>query len=156
MEPKGEIRYGKYTDTTTGKQGVRILVVNQGDVIIDDIAVEFVYDCETPLTQELPREGGEPIEHREAGGRLGFGPAADESAGPLRKGEERKFLLSPDAMPLLKTLVQTLPAKQYRIAVTMNGKKKGRFRAKYSESSSSASFPSTKPSIYPLSWQTPE
>ena len=28
-------------------------------------------------------------------------------------------------MPLLKTLVQTLPAKQYRIAVTMNGKEKG-------------------------------
>ena len=104
---------------------MRILVVSQGDVIIDEIKVEFVYDCEMPLTQELPREGGEPIEHRDGGGSLGFVLAADESAGPLRKGEERKFLLSPDAMPLLKTLVQTLPAKQYRIAVTMNGKEKG-------------------------------
>ena len=61
MEPKGAIRYGRYTDTTTGKHSVRILVANQGDVIIEDIKVEFVYDYETPITRELPREGGEPI-----------------------------------------------------------------------------------------------
>ena len=125
MEPKGEIRYGRYTDAATGKHGVRILVANQGDVIIEDIRVEFVYDQKTPGTRELPREGGEPSESQNAGGRLGFGLAADEAAGPLRKGEQRKFLFYPQAMPLLKTLVQTLPPKQYRIAVTMNGKEKG-------------------------------
>ena len=60
MEPKGAIRYGRYTDATTGKHGVRISVANQGDVIIEDIKVEFVYDYETPITRELPARAASP------------------------------------------------------------------------------------------------
>ena len=111
MEPKGAIRYSKYTDTSTGKHSVRIVVANRGDVIIEDIKVEFVYDYETPIVGELPGEGGEPVKHQDASGRLGFGLAADEGDGPLRKGEERKFRVVSRRSALAKDARSNAPGK---------------------------------------------
>ena len=122
MEAQVTIAYSGYTDTNSGKHGIRIVVTNVGDVVIEDIQVNFCYEYEKPISHELSRRRLPPIRIQELGGSLGFCLASKQQNKEINSGESLVFLFPIEVMPLLKTLIEALPNDKYRIVSTLNGK----------------------------------
>ena len=80
------IGFGGYTDSKTGKKGLRIIATNLDTAAIHELTFDFAFEYETPLKKELERPGKEPT-------RLKKSVVASDSA---LRWAKRKGQLNPE------------------------------------------------------------
>jgi hypothetical protein len=130
-EPVAGIGYDVCTITTTGAKTVCIEVTNHGKIPLTGIKVEFVYEYDTPQDPKVTMTpAGTPLTIAEVGRRMGFSPAVGEKKGDVLPGESRAYLLPPEWMNQLKSIVQSLSPERYHVAITFNGKEEGKIEGK--------------------------
>jgi hypothetical protein len=107
----------------SGKKSLMVDVTNEGAIPVD-IRLAFVYDTESRRrAARKPRKGQMQDPHEHMKGGVEFRASKRGPSGPLQPGEKRRYLYPPQAIPQLRSLVQSLPPDRYHLGIKVNGKR---------------------------------
>ena len=121
MEPNLKFSIGVFTDADSGARSARIVATNIGDKPVEKIKIDFAYEFETPqvVSDEFRLGDGEI---QEVGRSFGFVSPSGQDDEPLVVGSSRAYLLPPQWMNEMRSVVQSLSPERYSIRVTIDGK----------------------------------
>jgi hypothetical protein len=121
MEPDIRIELASFKDSETGQSGICLEVTNAGQVTVDDLELDFVYEFEKPVPREEQRPGMEPLSLGQTAGSFNFSLPLGHKKGPIKPGHRRLYALSVCIMPQVKSLVESLSSERYYIRATIDG-----------------------------------
>jgi hypothetical protein len=110
------VGFGEYTHKETGKQSIRVEVSHKGGGGVGKCEVDFVFDYDKPQDRSQEFRG---IPVKELGARYCMNPRGGNFQ--IKPGETRTYLLPPDFLDSVKSVVAALSPERYSLNITQDG-----------------------------------